>query len=324
MRTTVIHTPHRQTRQQEPHERMSVVKMSGVGKRYGENWAIRNINLELHAGDVLGFIGPNGAGKTTLMKLMAGLSRATTGEISVLGTQLDGRSPRTPDGVGLVMEHIGFIPYLTGQKNLEALAQIRGVADSASIRTVLETVGLDPTDNRPVRAYSLGMRQRLGLAQAVMERPRLLLLDEPTNGLDPAGIVDLRHLLNRLAETGVTIFLASHLLTEVERVCDRVLLVRQGEVVREIVPAQERLQVKVAVSDDTDVELLRLWAQRADVRIERSGQAIERPTFLLDTGKSTPQIVRELVDAGINIEAIQLARQTLEEAFMELVEQKDS
>jgi ABC-2 type transport system ATP-binding protein len=152
-----------------------------------------------------------------------------------------------------------------------------------------------------------------------MEQPRLLLLDEPTNGLDPAGIVDLRQLMRRLAESDVTIFLASHLLTEVERVCDRVLLVRQGEVVREIVPAQERAQMHIMVTNDTDVELLLTWARRANVQVERVVTSVEHPAFLLEVVRPTPQIVRELVDVGVNIEAVRLARQSLEEAFMTLV-----
>jgi ABC-2 type transport system ATP-binding protein len=163
------------------------------------------------------------------------------------------------------------------------------------------------------------MRQRLGLAQALMERPELLLLDEPTNGLDPAGIVDLRHLIRQLADQGVTIFLASHLLTEVERVCDRVLLVRQGEVVRQIVLAEEKVMVRVIVSNTDDVPLLHQWAQASGLGVEQVGEGAERPTFHFEAARPTPQLVRELVQASINIEEVSLARQTLEEAFMELV-----
>lgn len=304
------------------HERVRhatpVIDLHGAGKRYGARWAIRNVNLALHAGDVLGFIGPNGAGKTTLMKLMAGLARATEGQITVLGERLDGRTPHTPDGIGLVMEQIGFIPYLSGRKNLQSLARIRGVATDQTITETLELVGLDPADKRPVRGYSLGMRQRLGLAQALMEQPKLLLLDEPTNGLDPAGIVDLRHLIRQLADSGVTIFLASHLLTEVERVCDRVLLVRQGEVVREIVPDEEKTMVRVVVSGPNDMPLLQQWAHTSGLSIEQIHDAAP-PTFQLAATRPTPQLVRELVGAGVNIEEVSLARQSLEEAFMTLV-----
>lgn len=163
------------------------------------------------------------------------------------------------------------------------------------------------------------MRQRLGLAQALMEQPKLLLLDEPTNGLDPAGIVDLRHLIRRLADQGVTIFLASHLLTEVERVCDRVLLVRQGEVVREIVPAEEQTLVQVSVSSDTDAELLQRWAQHCGIHAERVEDMPEHPTFHLAAVLPMPQLVRDLVSIEVNIEGIGVARQSLEEAFMALV-----
>jgi len=136
-----------------------VVLLRGVGKRYGPRWAIRNVNMTLKPGEVVGFIGPNGAGKTTLMKLIAGLSRASEGDITVLNQRLDGRTPITPIGIGLMLEQIGFIPYQSGRKNLEALAAIRGVVNAQTIDRVLRLVGLDPTDRRPVRGYSLGMRR---------------------------------------------------------------------------------------------------------------------------------------------------------------------
>lgn len=314
----------RPTQAQGHIEPAPVVVLRNAGKRYGKQWAIRNVDLTLYPGDILGFIGPNGAGKTTLMKLMAGLSRATEGEITVFGQRVDGSTPRTPQGVGLVMEQIGFIPYLSGRKNLEALARIRNVATDATIRQTLERVGLDPTDKRPVRAYSQGMRQRLGLAQALMEQPRLLLLDEPTNGLDPAGIVDLRALMRHLADSGVTIFLASHLLTEVERVCDRVLLVRQGEIIREIVPAQERVMVRVAVSYETDAQRVQEWARRMQIQAERENNSGEQHVLRIEAYQPTPEIVRALVALGVNIEEIGMARQSLEEAFMTLVRADES
>lgn len=300
--------------------RAPVVVLRGVGKRYGQRWAIRNVDLTLRQGEVVGFIGPNGAGKTTLMKLMAGLSQATEGEITVLQHQLHGRTPTTPDGIGLVLEQIGFIPYLSGRKNLAALAAIRGIATADIIDATLMRVGLDPHDKRPVRGYSLGMRQRLGLAQALIESPQLLLLDEPTNGLDPNGIIDLRQLIRQLAQTGTTIFLASHLLTEVEQVCDRAILVQNGAVVREIVPSAEQPRVRIVVSDDTDADLLIAWAHTTSTSAKRMNDTTQHPTFHLEAQHPTPYYVRELVAAGINIEAIGQARQTLEEAFLALVD----
>lgn len=318
----------------------AVVDLRGVGKRYGQRWALQAVELTLERGEITGFIGPNGAGKSTLIKVMAGLVRATTGHVHVLGERLDGRAPRTPDGVALVLEQAGLIPYLSGRRNLEQLARIRGVADRAAIERALATVGLDPADRRPVRAYSLGMRQRLALAQALMERPRLLLLDEPTNGLDPAGIIGLRSLLRNLAEAGTTIFLASHLLTEVERVCDRVLLVRDGRVVKHLSrPTADRTSLRVSVSSERDTALVMGWAERGDVRAwpvpaaeDHRGQPTLRPGMGVDGGPSfpavavetdraTPEVVRALVDAGVRIEGIDRASGglELEREFMALV-----
>lgn len=297
-----------------------IVDMQGVGKHYHKRWAVTDINLTLYPGEVVGFIGPNGAGKTTLMKLMAGLTRASVGTIVVLGEQLNHQRAITPEGIGLVMEHIGFIPYLSGRKNLEALARLRNVATPESIAATLDTVGLDPTDKRPVRAYSLGMRQRLGLAQALMEQPRLLLLDEPSNGLDPAGVVDLRRLIRTLANRGTTIFLASHLLTEIERVCDRVLLVQAGKIVEEIQTGIEGpARVQIIVSAEDDVMLLEAWAKRSGITIEHKAESMGRPTVEIPAVISNPQIARELVALGINIEAISSVRRSLEDAFMTVV-----
>ncbi len=304
-----------------PAQPIPVMTLKGVGKQYKQRWAIQDVDLTLHKGEILGFIGPNGAGKTTLMKLMAGLSRVSMGEIFVLGQQLYQQSPHTPDGVGIVLEQMGFIPYLSGLQNLLTLAKIRNIASVESIHATLRLVGLDPKDHRPIRSYSLGMRQRLTLAQAIMEQPQLLLLDEPTNGLDPAGIIDLRVLLRRLADQGVAIFLASHLLTEVERICDRVLLVQQGRVVRTIVPGV-RSGLRVAVTNMTDADLLRNWARQQQIGVEALQEAGDTPVFYLDTVLPTPAITRALVQVGVNIEAIDRAKTSLEESFLELVQEK--
>lgn len=307
-------------RQDETHSETPTVRLRGVGKKYGRHRALSGVDLELYPGEVVGFIGPNGAGKTTLIKLLSGLSRPTEGEIEVLGKNL-AKEALSPEGVGLVTEAPNFIPYLSGKKNLKLLADIRKVATEADIEETLRVVGLDPSDHRPVRAYSLGMRQRLGLAQALMEKPKLLLLDEPTNGLDPQGIVELRSLIRRLAGSGVAIFLASHLLTEVEQVCDRVLLVREGQVRKHLDQKRvTKLALRLTISSETDLDLLREWAREMAVHIESVEDSPLSVEFA--TEKSTPQVVRELVEAGVNIEEVRKVRRSLEQEFMELVEGK--
>ncbi len=294
-----------------------VVRLGGVGKSYGKRRALSGVDLTFHPGEVIGFIGPNGAGKTTLIKLLCGLSRASEGEIEVLGRDLSKRA-LTPEGVSLVQETPSFISYLSGKKNLKLLADIRRVATEADIEETLRVVGLDPTDRRPVRSYSLGMRQRLGLAQALMEKPRLLLLDEPTNGLDPQGIMELRALIRNLAESGVAIFLASHLLTEVEQVCDRVLLVREGRVRKELDQKQVgRAALRLTVSSEADLELVSEWSHRVEAQAE--SMAGSPLTVEIVTESPTPEVVRELVEARVGIEEIVKARRSLEREFMELV-----
>jgi ABC-2 type transport system ATP-binding protein len=297
----------------------SVAVLRGVGKRFGRSWALKGINLTLGAGEILGFIGPNGAGKTTLMKLLAGLQRATEGELSVLGERLHLGTLRTPQGVGLVTEDTGFIPSSSGRRNLELLAALRSMAGPDRITAVLEQVGLDPQDRRPIRTWSLGMRQRLALAQALIEDPKLLLLDEPTNGLDPAGIVDLRGLLGRLARGGTAILLASHVLTEVEHLCHRVILVRRGNILQELDTAGSAVRLRLVVSGEADCAEVLAWAHHVGLIVTRIPHEVKRPVFRIE-GQLPPtsHLVRELVVRGVNIEEIGPLQQNLEEIFLSL------
>jgi ABC-type multidrug transport system ATPase subunit len=292
-----------------------VASLRKVGKRYGKQWAIRDIDLTLVPGEIVGFIGPNGAGKTTLMRLIAGLSAPTEGQLTVMGERLDGRELRTPPGIGLLLEQMGFVPHLSGRKNLEMFAEIRDEATPAAVAETLTEVGLDAADPRPVRAYSLGMRQRLLLAQALMEKPALLLLDEPTNGLDPAGIVDLRHLLARVSGVGTAVFLASHLLTEVERVCHRVILVRAGQILKEIdLRTAGPPRVRVVVSTEKDAELLLHSGLAAEAVPADPGSF----AVLLTPQGPLPDLVRQLVERAIAVEEVHREHRSLEKEFLTL------
>jgi len=209
------------------------VATSGLVKRYGDIVAVNGVDLTVERGDVFGYLGPNGAGKTTLLRILLGLIRPTTGS-----AQLFGRDPlvdgaKALEGVAGFVEGPRFYPYLSGRRNLQLLADYDGGGARARIDEVLELVELRDRAKDRVGGYSHGMRQRLGIASALLRQPKLLLLDEPTTGLDPAGMRDMRDLVRRLAGDGITILLSSHLLNEVEELCNRVAIIRKGSIVYE-------------------------------------------------------------------------------------------
>jgi ABC-2 type transport system ATP-binding protein len=207
------------------------IRCEGLSKRYGSTIAVDGLDLVVEAGQVFGFLGPNGSGKTTTLRMLLGLVRPSSGR-----AWRNGRPLPDPDGldrVGAMIEEPAFYPWLSGRANLEVLALCGPPPPAGAVDRALDRAGLAPVAGRKVKAYSQGMRQRLGLAAALLRDPDLLLLDEPTNGMDPAGIRELRSLLRSLADGGTTVFLSSHLLGEVELVCDRIAVVRAGRVLAE-------------------------------------------------------------------------------------------
>ena len=203
----------------------------GLAKRYGDIVAVDHVDLAVEPGDVFGYLGPNGAGKTTSLRMMLGLIRPTAGTVELFGHDPLAIGARALDGVGGFVEGPRFYGYLSGRKNLELLADYDEPRSRALIDEVLELVDLRERAKDRVGGYSHGMRQRLGIAASLLRRPRLLLLDEPTTGLDPAGMRDMRDLVRRLAGEGITIMLSSHLLYEVEELCNRVAIIRRGRIV---------------------------------------------------------------------------------------------
>lgn len=197
------------------------IRIAHVTKRFGEDLVLKEINLELAEGHVYGIVGNNGSGKTVLMKCICGFLSVTTGSIHVFGQQV-GRDVDFPESLGVIIETPGFLTNLTGRRNLEILADMRRKITGADVRMVMKKVGLDPDMKKPVAKYSLGMRQRLGIAQAIMEDPRLLILDEPFNGLDKSGVAEIRRLLLELKEQGKTILLASHNEEDIRILCEEV------------------------------------------------------------------------------------------------------
>ncbi len=209
------------------------VRARGLVKRYKEVLAVDHIDLNVGSGDVYGFLGPNGAGKTTTLRMCLGLIMPSEGKVELFGRDPMHAGAVALEGVAGFVEAPRFYPYLTGRKNLELLAALDGGDARARIEEVLDVVELTPRGKHRVGGYSHGMRQRLGIAAALLRRPRLLILDEPATGLDPAGMRDMRALIRRLAEQGITVLLSSHQLPEVQELCDRVAIVDRGRVVYE-------------------------------------------------------------------------------------------
>jgi len=296
-----------------------MIATRALTKRYGRVTAVDAMDLEVRAGDRYGLLGPNGSGKTTLVRLLLGLVYATSGEISVLEQPVPARLNAILPQVGALVEAPAAYGHLSGRANL-GLLDAAGPGPSggpgprrtrrARIEEALERVGLSGIDRRPVKAYSLGMRQRLGLAAALLRQPRLLVLDEPTNGLDPQGIREVRDLLLELNASGTTLFLSSHLLTEVEQVCTRVGVVNQGRLVLQDDIAALRVStglVRVSTPDaDRAVGLL-------------DGRVTARDGDLLMVRHDDPAALNALlVGQGLRVAELGEARRTLEEVVLEV------
>ena len=283
-------------------------------KRYGAVTAVRSVDLDVREGDRYGLLGPNGSGKTTLVRMLLGLVYATSGDIEVLGRRIPRHAREVLPQIGALIEEPAAYPHLSGRANL-ALLDAAGPGGGAARRTrrqrvdeALEQVGLAGVGRRPVKAYSLGMRQRLGLAAALIRRPRLLVLDEPGNGLDPRGIRDLRELLAGLNEAGVTIFLSSHLLAEVEQLCTRVGVLDDGRLVLQEDLAALRAPTGRIVLGTPDADQV---AALLDGQVEqRDGQQ------LLVRYEDAAALNARLVGAGLRVSSIGPQQRTLEEIVL--------
>jgi ABC-2 type transport system ATP-binding protein len=292
----------------------TVIRTRGLTKRYGRVLAVDDLDLDVQQGDRYGFLGPNGSGKTTTVRMLLGLVFATSGEIELLGHRVPRHVDRALPAVGALVEGPAAYPHLSARANLSLLdaAGPRGSRRTRRdrVREALEEVGLGGVGRRPVRAFSLGMKQRLGVAAALVRRPRLLVLDEPTNGLDPRGIVQVRDLLVRLNQEGTTIFLSSHLLAEVEQLCTRVGVLDRGRLVAQAPVDDLRAPTGDAVVEVADVE--------AAVRL-LDGRVVRRDgARLVVSGLPVEELTRRLVQAGIGVREAVAERRTLEQTVLEL------
>jgi ABC-2 type transport system ATP-binding protein len=296
-------------------DRRPVIQASGLTKRYGSFTAADAVDFTVYSGDIFGFLGPNGAGKSTTIGMLLGLIKPTAGDIRLFdlppAKQREGLS-----NVGGIIDAPTFYPYLSGRDNLLALANLRPGITAQRVDEVLELVGLDDAATKKFGKYSMGMKQRLGIAWTLLHDPDLLILDEPTNGLDPAGMIEVRHLLLNPAEQGKTIFISSHLPHEIEQFCDRVAVIQQGRVIAE-----------------GDVENLLSRTDRLLVRTEQAARAKEVLLALdgiidIEPGDGVlhvkapdirpATINARLVSAGIAVDEPRLELATLENTFLQL------
>jgi ABC-2 type transport system ATP-binding protein len=294
-----------------------LIETRGLTRRFSTQLAVNNLNLSVPAGEVYGFLGPNGAGKTTAIRMLLGLIRPNAGEVRLFGQSLNGNHQSLMRRVGALVESPSLYPHLTGRENLEVTRRLLGSPRNL-IDVALETIKLTKDAHRRVREYSLGMRQRLGLALALLNKPELLILDEPTNGLDPAGIHEMRDLIRRLPEEfGVTVFLSSHLLSEVEQIASHIGIIHEGSLLFQgtlaELQAKQQTQLTVGVKQlDLAIKCLNAagWTvqRRVDKKLDVSARAPE----------DAIEINRLLVEQRFDVFHLSLAQASLEDIFLTL------
>ena len=293
-----------------------ILRISGLTKKFGTLVAVNNLNLELRRGEVFGFLGPNGAGKSTTVGMILGLIAPTSGSIELFGKKLDGNSWPLMRRVGAIIEEPAFFPYLSGRDNLEVLSRAIGNISKTKIDEVLKRVNLFERAGDRYDHYSMGMKQRLGIASTLLRDPELIILDEPTSGLDPAGTKEVRDLIPELAHESRAVFLCSHLLHEVELVCNRVAIIKQGvllanSTVEELTSQGQMLQIKVT-NQKQAIDLLKTLPWIKSVKIENE-------FLIVDAQKDSASRVNQAL-AEHNIFASELVNKaaSLEEVFLQL------
>lgn len=300
---------------------MDVLQVKGIKKVFGKREVIKDISFNIKEGEIFGFLGPNGAGKTTTIRMLVGLIAPTAGDIVICGNSVIRNKEKALHDVGAVVENPELYKYLSGRENLMQIARIRKVPKE-EVEKLIELVGLKDRINDKVSKYSLGMKQRLGLAAALIGNPKLLILDEPTNGLDPSGIMDFREIVKKAAkDRKMSVFISSHILSEVQNLCDRVAFINNGviksvEDIHEHTMATDLDSYTLIVSSNIDnaVEVLKKCPQVTSVKI-----AEEEIHMIIKSNKIT-EVIEELLDNKVYLEEFYKNRKGLEQRYMELVE----
>ena len=295
---------------------MTVIQTMDLSKRYKDRWAVKHLDLRVDQGDIYGFIGQNGAGKSTTLKLLCGLARPTQGEALIFGKPV--RDSVARRRVGALIEQPGLYPDLSGRENLRLYAMLLGLdSPERQVEEILKTVGLAPGEKKPVRHYSMGMKQRLGVALALMGGPDLLLLDEPINGLDPEGIREMRELLLRLnRERGLTILVSSHILGELSKIATRYGIIQQGRMVEQITAGELAQKCTDYLHLQADQPEKAAALLERELRLSRWEMRPEGELRIYET-VDTKAVGQILTQAGIAVEEMGLHRQDLESYFLE-------
>lgn len=298
----------------------NVLEVAGLTKRFKETLAVNDLSFTVGEGEVLGFLGPNGAGKSTTVGMILGLIRPDDGEIQILGKNLQGNQGVVADHVGAIIENPAFYPYLSGRDNLRSHALAAGNVPESRIDELLSLVNLGERGKDKFKTYSMGMKQRLGIASTLLTEPALVILDEPTNGLDPAGQREIRGIIPRLADEGHSVLLASHLLHEVEQVSDRVAIILRGHLITEgsvdeLLNRSSSIDVEVTTDElETARDILQRVPEVEQVAIENGRLVVASPL------KMGADLNRAMVDAGIYASAITPKKNSLEDVFLELTD----
>ncbi|MFC2054188.1 ABC transporter ATP-binding protein [Chloroflexota bacterium] len=291
-----------------------ILQTHELKKHFAKVCAVDGVSLSVSRGQVYGFLGPNGSGKTTTIGMILGLLHPTSGTVSLFGELITPYNTRSLRRVGALIGAPMLLPYLTARQNLELLTRLSPETQSARIEEILEMVGLERDARRRTGQFSTGMKQRLGIAMSLLHEPELLILDEPTNGMDPAGMYEIRYLLSRLSNQGVTVFISSHLLHEIEQICDRVAVLKQGRMVAEGDVADllgDNKTVKLRVSSPSlAVQLLR--------QLSGCGDICSNGAYVTVSGLPSERIVAHLVSNGVIPTEVKTGQQDLENIYLKL------
>ena len=289
----------------------TILKCKDLRKKMGKKEILKGVSLEISEGDILGFIGPNGAGKTTTIKLILGLQGITSGEVSINGYDIKKNFTKAIAKVGAIIENPDLYMYLTGYENLKLVSNMYKDITKERIMEVVKLVKLENRINDKVSKYSLGMRQRLGVAQAILHNPNLLVLDEPTNGLDPEGIKEMRDLLKALAKQGMAIFISSHNLAEMETLCSKICIIQNGEVVEtnDISKIKSTSQTHYRIIVNNTEKIAEIISEPTEIKGKEEFElSAER--------EKVPEVVKKLVQNDIKIYEINEEKLSLEDAFL--------